>query len=767
MDVGGSFVATTADTIKFADGTSFDARNPNVSLTISVPIGLGLYGNNGSITVNGSGNQITGNSTFSPIQFEQRPTGLSVSEGNTLALVGNGIDFNGGVVTTQGGNIYLTSGESGSVGISQEENGLTLIDDGVTKYQDINLNQQSLVDISGEKVGTVLLTGKTVHLSDASFILAQTQSNAPGGSINIKASEEVLLTGNSPDGEIASTIRSEVLKTAEERGATVYISANRLAMQDEAKIQAMTYSDSPNGIGGQLNINAVESIKVNSSRMSASAFAEGNAGGINISTSELRLIEAASITSSTIGKGDGGEVNIQADLMEVVGANQDAISNISASTFRSGDAGNININTQILRVKDGGSVSSSSFADGNAGSLDINASESIEVSGKSDIFADRSNSQSLIRTMTQLTPPELRGRLNVPDVPTGNAGNLTISTPSLTVNKQAIITVANQGSGSAGTLTINANNLSLDTTGRVTAAAESGIGGNIILNTKNLNISNDSQITASASGNQDGGNITINTTNLTAKKNNQITASAFEGEGGNLKISAESLSLNDRDSIAATSELGNGGNINLNTARLQVENNSNISASAGGEGNGGNIEITGENVFVLENSKISANAVRGNGGNINITADGVFVSPDSTITATSELGIDGAVTIDTLSSDLEKDLKQSEPEIADLSALIAKTCLSNQRGQSSLVRGSSRGIPFNPDSEYRNLNFTLTGVGSWPEGTNDESRSLEQNLITSEEEPIIPATKMIRTKDGEIYLIASWQEARELLCSKD
>ena len=407
LDVGGSFVATTADTIEFADGTSFDARNPNVSLTISVPIGLGLYGNNGSITVNGSGNQITGNSTFSPIQFEQRPTGLSVSEGNTLALVGNGIDFNGGVVTTQGGNIYLTSGESGSVGISQEENGLTLIDDGVTKYQDINLNQQSLVDISGEKVGTVLLTGKTVHLSDASFILAQTQSNAPGGSINIKASEEVLLTGNSPDGEIASTIRSEVLKTAEERGATVYISANRLAMQDEAKIQAMTYSDSPNGIGGQLNINAVESIKVNSSRMSASAFAEGNAGGINISTSELRLIEAASITSSTIGKGDGGEVNIQADLMEVVGANQDAISNISASTFRSGDAGNININTQILRVKDGGSVSSSSFADGNAGSLDINASESIEVSGKSDIFADRSNSQSLIRTMTQLTPPEL------------------------------------------------------------------------------------------------------------------------------------------------------------------------------------------------------------------------------------------------------------------------------------------------------------------------------------------------------------------------
>ena len=57
LDVGGSFIATTANRIEFADGTNWNARGdePKVTLTISVPIGLRLDGDNGSITVNSSG----------------------------------------------------------------------------------------------------------------------------------------------------------------------------------------------------------------------------------------------------------------------------------------------------------------------------------------------------------------------------------------------------------------------------------------------------------------------------------------------------------------------------------------------------------------------------------------------------------------------------------------------------------------------------------------------------------------------------------------
>ncbi|MEN9519786.1 MAG: hypothetical protein RLZZ381_2374, partial [Cyanobacteriota bacterium] len=59
LDVGGSFIATTANSVQFEDGTEFIADNAQSEpiLTVSVPIGLQFEGNNGAIAVNGNGNQ--------------------------------------------------------------------------------------------------------------------------------------------------------------------------------------------------------------------------------------------------------------------------------------------------------------------------------------------------------------------------------------------------------------------------------------------------------------------------------------------------------------------------------------------------------------------------------------------------------------------------------------------------------------------------------------------------------------------------------------
>ncbi|MEH2106127.1 two-partner secretion domain-containing protein [Nostoc sp.] len=53
LDIGGSFVGSTASSIKFADGFEFSARNPSTTplLTISVPIGLQFNGGEGNIIV--------------------------------------------------------------------------------------------------------------------------------------------------------------------------------------------------------------------------------------------------------------------------------------------------------------------------------------------------------------------------------------------------------------------------------------------------------------------------------------------------------------------------------------------------------------------------------------------------------------------------------------------------------------------------------------------------------------------------------------------
>ncbi len=74
LNIGGSFVGTTANSIRFADGVEFSAINPTATplLTLSVPIGLQMGQNPGNITVQNSGHRLT-LSIFTPIApFKKR-----------------------------------------------------------------------------------------------------------------------------------------------------------------------------------------------------------------------------------------------------------------------------------------------------------------------------------------------------------------------------------------------------------------------------------------------------------------------------------------------------------------------------------------------------------------------------------------------------------------------------------------------------------------------------------------------------------------------
>ena len=561
LGVGGSFIATTANNIQFEDGIEFAAKNADDKpiLTVSVPIGLGFADDSGAIQVNGTGNQIVSASSTSPVEFKQRPTGISTSSNRTLALIGNGINFNGGVVTAKGGQIHLIGIDSGSVAFNQAENGLTFTSENITEYQDINLDRQSLIDASSTETGEISLIGKNINLSNSSFVLNQNQGNLAGGSINIKASESLSLASTASN--ITNNIRSETFNTGE--GADISIAAKELLLQDGARIRTNSFSDAS---GGDIDINVSDSIQLSSSSIIATTFAEGNGGNINLSTSELRLNNAG-ITSSTFGDGDGGLLNVNADLIEIAGSTATDRASIATTSFASGNVGNVTLDTTQLRVIDGASLSSSSFAFGDAGNLTINASESIEVSGRTNNSITSSNPQSIIRSAIQSATPQGRGALGLPEVPSGNGGNLVINTPLLNVSQEGVISVENQGTGDAGTLTIIADHLTLEETGKITAATTSGTGGNINLSTQNLEIGAGSKITATAENDGDGGNININTTNLIAKKNSEITANAFQGRGGNINLNTQGLFLLDSpDNIfSASSELGIDGGVNINT----------------------------------------------------------------------------------------------------------------------------------------------------------------------------------------------------------
>jgi filamentous hemagglutinin family protein len=703
LNVGGSFVASTAESIEFEDGSVFSAKDENrPTITISSPMGLNLGSNPGAIIVNDSGHQITSDTRFSSIDVSNVETGLSVPSGQTFALVGNGINFNGGTINAEGGRIEIGSVDSGLVSFQEAKNGFAFGYDNAIGYKDITLLEQALLDVSGEGEGAISLTGDNVLLSNGSFLLNQNRGNIDSGTISVNALKSLKLSGtSSSNGDISSSIRSESL--GEGQASNINISTKQLSVVDEAEIITFTYSKAP---GSNVTVNASNSIELAGGNISNTTFAEGNAGDIQLSTSQLEVTNKSVITSSTFGTGDGGEVNINADVINVIDNSEPSTdrTNISASSFNAGNANNLTINTRQLRVKNGASVSSSSAAGGNAGNLIINSSESVEISGSNPNFQGSNTSGSTIRTSVQAASPEGQRSLGLPAVPTGNAGNLTINTPSINVFEEGAISVENQGTGDGGILSINADNLNLDTAGSITAASASGNGGNINLNTDDLQIDNDSQINAEAGNNGEGGNITINTSNLTTKKNSNLTTSAVGGDGGNINITADAI-------------LG------------------------------------------VENSDITANAVGGNGGDITITSDYLIglqqrgqLTSNSDITASSEFGLDGNIELNSPESLSDKEIAIAEEfNFTSTQDLIDQTCSAevNNQNVGTITNKGRGGIPESPD------NYFDTPVTSTPTVTPNRATSSSVPVLDWQPgDPIIEANAVRINSNGSISLVA-------------
>jgi hypothetical protein len=104
LDIGGLFMGTTANSIKFSDGVEFSATNPTSIplLTMSVPIGLQFGTNPGAIANRSIVNGI----------------GLQVPTGRSLVLAGGEIALEGGRLRSRGGQIELASvAAAGTLGL--------------------------------------------------------------------------------------------------------------------------------------------------------------------------------------------------------------------------------------------------------------------------------------------------------------------------------------------------------------------------------------------------------------------------------------------------------------------------------------------------------------------------------------------------------------------------------------------------------------------------------------------------------------------------
>ena len=199
LNIGGSFLATTANRINFADGSQFSAKAPQNQplLTVSSPIGLGFDGNPGVIQAQGTGHNLTLNSPFSPFIRTISSNGLRVKPEKTLALVGGDVTLEGGKLGASGGRIELGSVDKGVVHINPASNGWNLSYEDAISFKNIQLSQQSIADVSGFGSGSIQAQAAEVELGGGSIFLIQNQGKNLSGDIIVNAFEELRIIGTS------------------------------------------------------------------------------------------------------------------------------------------------------------------------------------------------------------------------------------------------------------------------------------------------------------------------------------------------------------------------------------------------------------------------------------------------------------------------------------------------------------------------------------------------------------------------------------------
>lgn len=537
LDIGGSFIASTANSIKFTDGVEFNANTVASTplLTINVPMGLQFGANPGRVQVQGDGQGIRETSNLI-----DTTTGLRVPFNQTLALIGGDLGLEGATLKTAGGRIELGSvARDGLVNLTPRENGFALSYEGVQNLGNIQLTQQSAVDASGLGAGDIQVVGKRIAIATSSQIEASTLGSETGGTLAINASELLDVIGTSAEVR-PSGIGAIVYPGVTGNAGDLKINTGELLIRDGAEVGASTYGS---GRGGNVTVTANKiqligtsgSASFNSSlAATAEANSTGDAGLLTINTGELVIRDGAFLSVSTRGTGKAGDLLINANSVQLVGISADGqlLTTIGASSNRgaTGDAGSLTINTKNLLIQNGARIQTFTSGTGKGGSLTVNA-DRVEISGTGNTVNGQFPSN--INAVT-------RGA--------ANAGNIIINTQDLLVKGGSGIVVQSLATGNAGNLIIDAGSVRLDN-GILTANTRS-VNTNpnqpqatITLRAKDLILlRHGSNITTNAIGsNVIGGDINIDTDFLVAAENSDISANSTDFRGGRVIVQALSI----------------------------------------------------------------------------------------------------------------------------------------------------------------------------------------------------------------------------------
>ena len=583
---------------------------------------------------------------------------INSSNGNiasTNFVLANALNQGGDITFDAAGNLTLEApgevtriGNIGNVGLKSGE--ITLLSGNILLANDIRIINRISVDGKGKGIN---FFGKSIIVEDSSIVsITRNESqeaqlgliqNGAAGDILLEATEEIVLRNSN----ISSTAD---FGTAD--SGNLNLNARRLQIIREGNLDfpfttlwgiTTVTDDNSSGNGGDININASESIEIigkipgsftptlenfdffDSAVISTSNAAEvsqagnltintgililrdnavintfpfsGKGGDLNIKANEIFLQGEATILTGNLGKEDAGDLTINADKVTLLDG-----ASILTSSFGKGNAGNLTFSVGELSIGNGSLVSSSTVAQGNGGNLTITDARSIEVIGTSEDGSFPSN-------------------ISASSLGTGNSGNLNITTDKLNVRDGGEIT---------------------------TATDINGAGGNIDINTGTLQLNN-GIINASTTTDKSGGDITIN-----ASESIEVNGAGFEKLQQNIIIPAtsgdkNSLTLDNFETgiVTASEGIGASGNILIQTPSFRISDGGLIATTTLNQGSGGDITVNASDILEIDNSLLGTGTFTDkNSGDITLTARQLIAKGGAQVlTTTFDAGKAGNLTV--------------------------------------------------------------------------------------------------------------------------
>ncbi|MBD2174787.1 S-layer family protein [Anabaena cylindrica FACHB-170] len=708
LNIQGSFVASTADSVRFAEGGEFITKPSSVTplLNVTTPIGLQYGANSGSI-------QLQGESIY-------QPSTLQVQGSQTLALIGGNVILGNANLSTikSEGRIEIGGVSSAAlVGIESVSSGFLFKFDKTSELGDIRLYSGTNIN----SLGDLNLTGKNIVIQDASLNVFN--------NLTVNAQERVELTGRS----------------AIDTGVPYNSPGNHVINTRNLLLNNQSFISINNG---NLEVNASDSVQLTSdikgvpSRIYATASdGDVSSGNLTINTGYLLVDNGSQIitNSSTAFSGiiprnvqTKASLTINAsDSVTLRGNSFDEIypSGVFTQTDGDGKTGDLTINTRVLRIEDGAQVIARNLSVGKSGNLTVNATDKVGIIGtspKGTIPGNWPNDSELDEQVPRTAGPlkellitgvlrrdSLPSGIFTDSVSSGDAGMITINTGELTAQNGGRISADTFSAGQGGDLMINATDkveligtaVNGVASGLFTRSGSSATGnaGSLTIVTGNLLVKDGAQVSVSTFGTAQGGNLfvqaaegikligvsrrniasglfaqanryatgdagslKIDTSTLVVRDGAQVSASTFgAGKGGDLFVQASDIKLigtaadasfsSGLFTVATANSTGSAGKLTVNADLLDVQQGGGIAVQSSGKGSAGNLNINARRIRLDDQAFISADT-RDNGSdpkrsqaNINLRSHNLILSRGSNITtnATGNNVIGGNIDIDT------------------------------------------------------------------------------------------------------------------------